>query len=56
MIYLSPESKVVAATSLASCELFSVAVYFFGMMGKSSKRTGDSFFGIEVSFVEDEEP
>jgi len=26
------------------------------MMGKSSKRTGDSFFGIEISFPEEENP
>ena len=54
--YLSPESKAVAATSFAICELFSGTVYFFGTIGESSKRTGDSFIGTGFSFIEDEEP
>ena len=54
--YLSPESKVVAATLFAICELFSGTVYFFGTIGESSKRTGDSFIEEVVVFVEDEEP
>ena len=56
MLYLSPESKAVAGTSLAICDFFSATVYFFGTIGESSKRTGDSFIGIGVSFIEDEEP